>query len=278
MSIRKRDNLRRARGFTLIEILVASTIAMAILVLLASVMNHAGEIWSTNDRQSHLREKVRQAADMIKADLRQARLPFNLSESPGLQFVQNPSGLSADYQRRDSLFWQIPARGMESIGDQLAAVGYFVKREGSRFLLCRLYVPASAPNFRVYNDANWIPSMIYDLAPATAEQNYRGLFLENTPGIWIRAYRRNSSGAEERYIPDSRTDRALPDHVEISIAFVDPRGMARLGGDFSADDMAELIQEAGDAIDFVHRLPVRIRKFSGHVTISVPLANRLHTP
>jgi len=179
---------------------------------------------------------------------------------------------------RDSLFWQIPARGIESVNDQLAAVGYFVKRDGARFLLCRLYVPASNPGFKVYEDAEWIPSMIEDLAPATAAENYRGLFLENTPGIWVQSYHRNSSGVEESYVPDSRADHTLPTRVDISIAFVAPRGMARLGGDFSADDMAALVQEADDAKDFTDRLPEPVRKFAGHVTISVPLAGRLYTP
>lgn len=269
--------IRKGGGlaFTLLELLVAIAITALMLILLVTAAKHAGQMWSTNEQNSRLREKARLALEVIGDDLRQARLPLDLSENPGLQFVMNPSGLNSSCRNRDSLFWQIPAKGSDSQRDQLAAVGYFVRRTGDRFALCRLYIPSSDTDFPIYDEANWISSQVDLLAPADAASSYRGLFLEDTVGIWIRAYRHDASLKEESYVADSRTDRYLPDKIEVILAFIDSRGMARLGGSFTADDLETLVKESLDANEFIAKLPDQIRRSAGHVTLSVPLASRL---
>lgn len=263
------------RAFTLVELLVAAAVTMILLVLLTTIANQAGQIWSRSEMNGQLREKARLALEMIGDDLRHARLPLDLSESPGLQFIMNPAGLSDSCLNRDSMFWQIPAKGMDGIKDQLSSVGYFVRRVGDRFVLCRLSIPHSDAASRVYEEANWISNQVDQFAPADAASSYRGLFLENTAGMWIRAYRRDTSLNEEVYIPDSRTDLRLPDRIEVTLAFIAPRGMERLGGSFTADDLESLVKTSTDANEFLSRLPVSIRQFAGQTSLSVPLSSRL---
>ena len=63
---------RRARGFTLAEILIALTVLGIVMVVLSSIMISSNRSHRKTVRQAELQTDVRQALDLIAAELRQA--------------------------------------------------------------------------------------------------------------------------------------------------------------------------------------------------------------
>ena len=63
---------RSARGFTLIEILVAVAILGTVMVVLSSIMMSSNRSHTKTVRQAEIQTDVRQALDLMAAELRQA--------------------------------------------------------------------------------------------------------------------------------------------------------------------------------------------------------------
>jgi type IV pilus assembly protein PilW len=67
-----RPQARGERGFTLIEILVAVAILATVMVVLSTIMISSNRQHSKTVRQAEIQTDVRQALDLIAAELRQA--------------------------------------------------------------------------------------------------------------------------------------------------------------------------------------------------------------
>jgi prepilin-type N-terminal cleavage/methylation domain-containing protein len=116
---------KKRRGFTLVEILVAITILVLISFFLAAMSDQSARVWNQGQRQIQSRQRARAALDFIGRELEQAVLAINPSNGP-LEFVINPTSVSATFSCPNAIFWQAPIATDISLGD-LAEVGYFVR-------------------------------------------------------------------------------------------------------------------------------------------------------
>ncbi|WP_166443016.1 PulJ/GspJ family protein [Phragmitibacter flavus] len=275
-----------ARGFTLLELMIAMAILAVIMTLFTIMFTGTSKAWLNGEGHAERRRNVRAIADFIGTELQGALLP--VAQSTGgapanLQFIINPpvDRLSADYRNADCIFWQAPLARETSFGE-IAQVGYFVKWENAVPMLCRFFVNPSVkidgvlkpnPQFLIYQDANpdlWVSSSVVDevVKPADVDAGYKGLFAEYVLGLWIRSFGLDGVELPREY--DSRVgyncqfpttgggtvteQRRLPATVQVSLAQIDSRYASRLA--VVADDMRELSRETNtrDAAQFLNRL------------------------
>lgn len=223
-----------ARGFTLIEVLVATAILALVVVMLAQIIHSVASAWATSSSSTERRQNGRALADFIGQELRSATLPINLNAAaPNLQFVRNPSSIGTTNNHPSSLFWQAPVATDDAYGD-LAEIGYFVRWDKSGSVpsarLCRFFVNPSSTNYLINANANWVTDqLLQDVAPADASSGYVGLFAENVIGLWARFFQADGMEigvAKDSY--DSRVTPKLPASVEISVMLLDSHSAAHL--------------------------------------------------
>lgn len=254
------NRLRPARpAFTIVELLVATTVLSVLVVLLAQVMNTVSNAWSGGTGRAERQQNGRALVDFIGRDLRAAALPVDPQSNgvvPDLQFVVNPSSIPEAYRQPHAIFWQAPLATDTSRGT-MAEIGYFVKWDETsqypRAMLCRVFANPGENQHLVYEQLEWLnESVLQQLAPADSASGYRGLFAENVIGIWARCLdstgnviNQIGSGASRGF--DSRKDYvdtsydatgaainitrkapALPSSVEISLLMLDSRAAASI--------------------------------------------------
>jgi prepilin-type N-terminal cleavage/methylation domain-containing protein len=258
---------QRRGGFTLIEILVATAIFTFMAGMLLSLSSQATTLWSRNHQQSQLREKARTALDFIGSEMKQAVLPLDLTSQSGPQFVVNPAGVSATYQLKDAVFWQAPIATSQTHGN-LAIVGYFIRRDGARYRLCRYFINPNDGDYRLRSaPADWVnDNLIQSVAPADEASDYKGLFLENVVGLWVECF--DESGAA--YVPDSRADKRLPVRVKVSLAVLDERGASRVAD----GEVLPSVVDSANAGEFLDQVSDSLRPLMDAVQINVTFDNR----
>ena len=192
---------RRLASFTLIELLVSMAVLTILVFLFSQMFIQVSSFWSLQGSNTEWSQNRRAMNTLITSDLRGALLPVDRTNTNSLQFVVNPSGVSATYQNPDAIFCQAPVATDQSLGD-VAEVGYFVQWDASnpanpRARLCRFFVnPGSTvagtttadPNYLIYaTPSSWLSdSLIQSVAPATSAKAYQGLFAENVIGFWVQ--------------------------------------------------------------------------------------------
>lgn len=248
------------RAFSLIEVLVATTILALIVTILGGIMSFASAFWTSATGRSETGLSARAIADYIQTDLSPALLPVNNSNQNDLQFVLNAPGVPEAYKNGGALFWQSPVANDTTYGD-IAEVGYFVKwitdsQNQPKPILCRFFVePADSSDtsspYQIYRaPSNWLnQACIDEVAPGTADKNYAGLFAENVVAIWFRCF--DSQGKDYGQSFDSRSTPAdgtrLPCSVQVSFVVLDSRSAARL----DASLQSELVSLTGTVSDDV---------------------------
>lgn len=258
---RFRANNREA--FSIVELLVATSILALIVGFLGTMTSDVSKAWSNGNAQIDRRRNVRAIVDLVSADLRGALLPVDPAiepTRPNLQFLLNPGGISLDYKNPDAIFWQAPVATDQTRGD-IAQVGYFVKwdldsdPENPRAKLCRMFVnPTDAANYRIYSDrTKWLNDKVIEtVAPANnkADTNgelagWRGLVAEDVIGFWAR-WKDGANNQVTTY--DSRETLTLPKLVEISVVQLD----AKVAGRVTPDQQKRIAELAGDSTDANH--------------------------
>ncbi|XHR31063.1 MAG: type II secretion system protein J [Chthoniobacteraceae bacterium] len=255
----------RQPGFSLIEVLVATTILTLIVAMLGGVVSTVGASLRTATGRSECGLSARAIADYIQTDLKAALLPLNTSDTANLQFILNSSAIPDKYKIGDALFWQAPVANDTTFGD-IAEVGYFVKwvtddRSKPVPILCRFFVePAdssSTSNYKIYQDpAAWLNQTTVDAAaPGTVDQNYTGLFAENVVAIWFRcldgqgkAYAGRTFDSRNSIADSDGNVRRLPSSVQVSFVLLDSRASARLTA-ASQTILVAMANTVGDEID-----------------------------
>lgn len=189
-----RRAFRGAGAFTLIELMVSVSVLAILVIVLASVFGSVSKMWQLGESSNERLQNIRAITDFISGELRSALLPVNRTDKSNLQFVVNPTAISAQFQNPDAAFWQNPLAGDQTYGD-VAAVGYFVKWDGTnprnpRPVLCRFSVSAtkSPGNFLVYSQSGgvWLSDDILNaVSPADKDNAYEGLIAENVVALFI---------------------------------------------------------------------------------------------
>lgn len=257
-----------AQGFTLVELLVSLVVLSLLVVLLAGTFSQVSGAWLRGQGNAERQRGARALADYVGVELKGAMLPIervtdSTSLGGNLHLLINPPAAQVPdrFRNADAIFWQAPLATETSFGD-LAEVGYFVQWDETnpsspRPVLSRFFVnpslaqappPGGATNgseaammirnplFLIYDtdSRKWLSEGIIDeVAPATRQSGYRGLFAENVLGLWVRAY-----GVDGNELPrsfDSRTGypagapkHFLPGRVQISFAQIDSHHAPRL--------------------------------------------------
>jgi hypothetical protein len=253
--------------------MVATAVFVVLVLVLAMIAHQAVGTWSRNENKSELRESARTAINFLGSELRQAVMPIYRDDQAGLQFVVNPPGVSDTFKNRDSIFWQAPIATSRTKGD-LAIVGYFVRKQGNVFKLCRLFVNPDDPAYQIHAKPNdWLNDALLDSqAPATEASDLQGVFLENVPGMWVSTFNADGqpTGGETsggRVFYDSRDEKKLPARVEISLALLDKLGADRVArGQITLPEASDCDNVAA----FLERLPDAIKANVLTVTINVP--------
>ena len=248
-----------ARAFTLVELMVSVSVLLVLVLLFSNLFNHANNAWTVGQGNAERRRNVRALADFIGLEMQAAILPVgDLASNKGgnVQFIVNPPAAQVpdDYRSADAVFWQAPLATETSQGE-IAEIGYFVKWDGDRPMLCRFFVnpsvtsggtTAANPDYLIYDTdpKKWLSQTLLDkVAPATKAAGYAGLFAENVVGLWVVCYGADGqvntpakNGAKfdsrEGYDLNKGTapvdQRYLPASVRISLAQIDSRYAARL--------------------------------------------------
>ena len=117
---------RWKRAFTLVELLIAITILVSIVLLLTAMVSGVSRAWTSGEQRVAQFQDGRAVLDLMARELSQAVI------SPSLQFVQNPTLPAAANQRAgsDSIFWQAP--GTSTTSGNLAEIGYYLVQNGTR--------------------------------------------------------------------------------------------------------------------------------------------------
>lgn len=202
--IKVRSELGRSRGFTLVELLVATAVLSVLLLVLAQFSSMLGTTLATGYGRAERRQDGRALMDFIGQELRAAALPVDRTVevgSPGLQMVVNPLSVGAEYCQPHAVFWQAPLATETTLGN-MAVMGFFVRWEDAdgnkppKASLCRVLINPSKPgdsdepnpNYLIYtNENNWMTNAILDeVAPADDESSYLGLFADDVIGFWVR--------------------------------------------------------------------------------------------
>jgi Tfp pilus assembly protein PilV len=256
----------RAKGFSLVELLAATSVALLLVAILMGLSGQVSrlQVLGLTETQRHYNTRV--ALNFMAREIRQSVLSRDSSTSSAnrLQFLINPSGLNSSYSNHDSVFWQAPIATTTQAGD-LAEVGYFVAWQGTQANLCRFFVNPDSTDYMIYsNPTQWVTNdLLSEFAPGSSDQ---GLFLENVIGLWVDAFATGDAGAASINSWDSTVSKKLPARVTISLVVLDSVVAKRLTAPVS-------VASYGSAESCVANLPPLIRAGASVVTFSVALDN-----
>ena len=142
---------KSARGFTLLELLIATAILSAIALFLASLLGTVNRAWVAGEQQVSEFQDGRAICELMSRELSQAVI------SPRLQFIQNPgsldtllTGSTTQVANSDAIFFQTVSSGSDPLGN-VNEVGYYLTHRtdsagNEHFELQRLSVPPTDPS------------------------------------------------------------------------------------------------------------------------------------
>ena len=177
-------------GFSLLELLVATAVFVALALILVSIASRLSSFWQIGIAHNERRSSALSAFSRMARDLRFAALPANPA-STNLQLVINPASLGPNYQFPQAAFWQAPVASDRSRGN-MALVGYFVQwvneTNGSPAnlvpKLCRLVVDS---HYQMQKPSDFVSdALIASNAPANRAADYAGQLAENVLGLWMQ--------------------------------------------------------------------------------------------
>ncbi len=282
-------NTRKERGFTLVEILVATAILSVLVGFFFQAISQSNALGQLARADADRIDKVGIVFDMMRRDLAGALLPVVPTTQNSLEFVLNPStakGITADLQNPHSVFWQAPVASELSNGD-IATVGYFIRRDTTstppRSTLCRLQVDSSDPAYLVESSAAWLDkTLVLDAKASAVAPNYPGLLIEGALALWIRAI---DDKDQPFYQWSSRTPPLqggskahLPKALEVVLVIVDQKtidAVITLPTPTTGND-ASLMDD--DVDSFLSNLPPPIKKGARVFRSVIPITNYRVTP
>jgi len=276
----------------LVAIAIVSIISVVLLGMTTSFMS----TWQFGQSRNERRTAGQSVLDRMARDLRQAALPSSRSNTNSLQFVINPSGVSAAYELPQAIFWQAPVATDGSTNGNLAVIGYFVQWVEGRPSLTRLLInPSSSSYYSIYsNPSSWMnDNILTNNASATAASGYVGLLADNVIGLWIQALdpqgnpiqqtgglsgenfnsRLSYAYTNSAYPALASTNMApvLPASVQVAIMVIDSRTAKRLTGTEKPAASSLTGNFWADIQTFYNSLPPAIQKGAEIQTTTVDL-------
>jgi type II secretory pathway component PulJ len=271
-------------GFTLLELLVATAVFIALSLILVSIASSMSSFWQLGIAHNERRSSALSAFSRMARDLRFAALPGNPA-STNLQLIINPPNLGSDYKLPQAAFWQAPVAGDRSRGN-MALVGYFVQwvneTNGSPAnlvpKLCRLVADS---DYQMQKPSDFVTdALVASNASATKESDYAGQLAENVLGLWMQPLDQqqkpisrdsksqpfangefDSSKGYAVSFTNAVTTRfatALPASLEVALVAVDARTAKRLTG--AEKPMARTADMWADVNAFYNSLPQPIKQ------------------
>jgi type II secretory pathway component PulJ len=277
--------------------LVAMAILSIIVIVLLGMTTSMMSTWQFDQAKNERRTVGQAALDRMARDLRQASLPLSRTGATNLEFVINPTGVTATYEFPQAVFWQAPVATDGGTSGNLAVVGYFVQWVNGVPSLCRALInPSTAGSYSVYsNPSSWITdSLILNNAPATSASGYAGVLADNVLGLWVQALDPRGNPITQSGVTfgnfDSRVaysytnsvyttvastnqPSVLPAAVQIAIMVLDARTAKRLTGAEKPAARSPVGTFWGDIQTFTASLPPAVQKGAEVQTITVDLAN-----
>ena len=115
------------RGFSLLELLVATAVFVGLALILVSIAASLSSFWQLGIAHNERRSSALSAFSRMARDLRFATLPPDPSAT-NFQLVINPAGVGGNYLLPQAAFWQAPvasdrSRGNYGIGGIFRAMG-----------------------------------------------------------------------------------------------------------------------------------------------------------
>jgi prepilin-type N-terminal cleavage/methylation domain-containing protein len=168
------------RGFTLVELLIATAILSFLALVLTSLLSGVNRAWVSGEQQVSEFQDGRAILELISRELSQAVI------SPNLQFVQNPT-LPAGLNQRansDSIFWQAPATSTTS--GNLAEIGYYLT---DSYELRRFFVaPTDAANYQIFTSPNQPTDNSAPWATSFVSANLSTPLSSGVLAFWVRCF------------------------------------------------------------------------------------------
>ena len=286
------------RGFTLLELLVATAVFVGLALILVSIAASLSSFWQLGIAHNERRSSALSAFSRMARDLRFASLPPDPSVT-NFQLVVNPAKVGGSYLLPQAVFWQAPvssgpvSTNIAPVGGNLALVGYFVQWVSetngpvTNFSpkLCRLVIDSSSTHYQFAKPSDWVSdSLIANNAPATKASGYNGQLAENVLGLWIRPLDQRKdpilNDAKAVAFSGGQFDSArgytvgltnasgtletkvfapaLPASLEVALVAVDARTAKRLSGDEKPS--ARTADMWGDVNAFYNTLPQEIKQ------------------
>ena len=303
----------RLSSFSLVELLVAIAVLSIIVILLLSMTSSITSIWQAGQAHNERRATTDAVFEHMQRDLQQAAIPASHPGNPqfintnSLEMVINPTGIAANYELPQAIFWQAPIATDGSINGSLAIIGYFIQWVNGAPCLTRLLInPSSTGSYEIYsNPSSWITSsLITSTAPATAASNYAGLLAPNVLGLWVQVLDANGNPIQQvgatapgesfdSRLPYAYTNYAytnsggtpalatnvacgLPAAVQIGIVVIDSRTALHLAGTEKPSATSLTGNFWSDIQTFYQGLPTFIQKGAEiqTTTVNIPVAPR----
>ena len=279
-SITNRRLVRAARGFSLLELLVATAVFVGLALILVSIASRLSSFWQTGIAHNERRASALSAFARMARDLRFAALSGNPAAT-NFQLVINPPNLDSKYKLPQAAFWQAPVASDRAHGS-MALVGYFVQwvdEAGGRIpKLCRLLVDS---NYHMQKPSDFVSdALITENAAATRASSYAGQLAENVLGLWMQPLDQQNepitSDSKAVPYPPGQFDStrgygvsftnsahtafpsALPASLEVALVAVDARTAKRLSG--AEKPNARSADMWADLNAFYNNLPQSIRQ------------------
>lgn len=249
----------KARAFSLVEVLIATAILSALVLLLTSLISGVNRTWVAGEQQVSAFQDGRAICELISRELSQAVM------SPNLQLVQNPTfppGLNpneSDPARErtgaDSIFWQAPATSTSA--GNIGEIGYYLT---NNYELRRFFVPPDNAKYAIFTNAPTDTSAPWITTTFTSTEFNAACSIvsQGVLAFWVRCFDRNGDlipwippgagaaplkfnsaahfqpailgqGTSFKYTSAATTARAnlLPAVVELTIVTLDPQTFRR---------------------------------------------------
>ncbi len=199
-----RSPIEARRGFTLLELLVATAVLALLLVILATLLNYSQDGFARLSSLAQRRQNAQTALFAMAAELRSATRPdlghYELANPANRipQLLINPASLDANAATRNahSIFWQATGDAQQA-GSSL--VGYFVRWEQAagqppQPRLCRFELDSRQSETiretlqQPSASSDWpTVSLIDSRAPGDLDNGFAGWLADDILALFIRA-------------------------------------------------------------------------------------------